>query len=459
MRGARSPVSRRRKRLRWTWTWLLAMAIVGGGIAISLHLTRRSVPHHPGEVVPGLTRSLSGGTPEAVPRPRFSEVARQAGIRFRQFSGSRSSQLPEDMGSGAAWGDFDNDGDEDLFLVSSGGRLDLPAEQRAASELYENLGDGTFRKAADFEDLRIVGMGAAWADYDGDGWLDLVVSGYGSLVLFHNEEGRLRRRPGLQAPAGFWAGVSWGDYDRDGDPDLYVCGYVRYEPDTGMAESRVRQYGREVPLTLNPSAYEPERNLLFRNDGAGRFTEVGKVQRVDDPEGRSLGGLWHDFDGDGWIDLYVANDVSDNAFFLNRRGHFEEVSHTAWVADYRGAMGLAVGDRDGDGDDDLFISHWVAQENALYDSLLAQTRAGGESRSSSPVHFVDVADQVGLGQIALPMVGWGTEFADLDADGWLDLIVANGSTLEEDHPPPRLKPQRMFLFWNESGTVFHDLAP
>jgi hypothetical protein len=344
--------------------------------------------------------------------------------------------------------------------VASGGSLDAPAQERAPSALFENLGDGTFRHVAGFPETRVVGMGAAWGDYDGDGRLDLVVTGYDTLRLFRNGEGGFTRVSALAERPGFWSGASWADYDRDGDLDLYVCGYVQYRPDAKSRTRVSRQYGSSVPYTLNPASFTPERNLLFRNDGRGGFREVARELGVDNPQGRSMSALWHDFDDDGWLDLYVANDISDNVFYWNRRGRFEDVSHAAWVADYRGAMGLAAGDWNRDGDDDLFVSHWLAQENGLYDSMVKDLSSGsGQRFAAGNLRFADIADQVGLGQIALPMVGWGTEFADLDADGWLDLVVANGSTLQDEGDPRRLKPQVPFLFWNRRGEHFHDLAP
>ncbi|MHC4427488.1 MAG: FG-GAP-like repeat-containing protein, partial [Planctomycetota bacterium] len=228
------------------------------------------------------------------------------------------------------------------------------------------------------------------------------------------------------------------------------------------------QFGTPVPYTLNPSSYEPQRNLLFHNNGDGTFREVAETLGVSNPEGRSLTAAWHDFDEDGWLDLYVANDVSDNVLYRNLGDGFAEISHAAWVADYRGAMGLAVGDYNRDGDDDIFVTHWIAQENALYDSLQAdlrerpaQTAADTPRQPHAPenLRYMDLADMKGLGQIALQLVGWGAEFADFDADGWLDLAVANGSTFETDDEPRLLKPQRSFLFWNDGGRRFHDLAP
>ncbi|MCP3906120.1 MAG: tetratricopeptide repeat protein, partial [Planctomycetes bacterium] len=243
------------------------------------------------------------------------------------------------------------------------------------------------------------------------------------------------------------------------------------ERDDGNAARASRQFGTTVPYTLNPSSYEPERNLLLRNDGAGTFEEVATDLGVENLRGRSLGALWHDLDADGWLDLYVANDVSDNVFFHNGGGRFTDVSHPAWVADYRGAMGLATGDYDRDGDDDIFITHWIAQENALYDSLLEDMKRLGDAPPPAdgghgdddngppaPVRFVDSGSVKGLGQIAVQRVGWGCEFADFDADGWPDLAVANGSTFESDDAARGLKPQRSFLFWNREGSYFHDLS-
>jgi tetratricopeptide (TPR) repeat protein len=455
--------NRRKRRLRRMALLLSAVAVVTAVIGWLVYRATRPEVRRPGEDLPEITAKLARNLPAEAPMPRFTEVTGAAGLAgFRSFAGQRTSQLPEDMGSGLAWGDFDNDGDDDLFLVSAGGDLSLPEAEIAPSQLYENRGDGTFQPVDSFPELRIRGMGAAWGDYDGDGWLDLAVSGYRALLLFHNERGRLEPAPALPVfENGYWSGVSWADFDNDRDLDLYVCGYVQYAEDVGGVRRATEQYGTTVPYTLNPASFEPERNLLFRNDGSGRFTEVAELWGVSNPEGRSLGALWHDFDADGLLDVYVANDISDNALFMNRGETFEEVGLSAWVADYRGAMGLATGDWNRDGDDDLFITHWIAQENALYDSRLvdmARASSGGDGRPAQ-LTFTDQASPLGLGQPAIHSVGWGTEFADFDADGWLDLVVSNGSTLETAEEPKGLKPQAMMLFWNQQGRHFHDLAP
>ena len=350
----------------------LSLSLVLVPSVLWLLLRERNKPYSPGGSVEGVTRSLERNIPAGYPRVEFRDVSRQAGIQFRHFFGQRSTQLPEDMGSGAAWGDYDNDGNVDLYIVNIAGPLTLSEAERARSpagnKLYHNKGNGTFTDVTDSSGVgfRGIGMGAAWGDFDNDGYLDLVVTSYRRLVLYRNNgNGTFSDVAGqarLSKFDGFWTAASWADYDRDGNLDLYICGYVQYAfrpEDLGRA---ALQYKAAVPFTLNPSSYPPERNLLFRNNGNGTFTEVGRRAGVDNPQGRSLSAAWCDFNGDGLPDLYVANDISDNAMFRNLgNGRFADVSHQAWVADYRGAMGLGVGDWDGDGAPDIFITHWIAQ--------------------------------------------------------------------------------------------------
>jgi len=433
--------------------------LAGVALAIAGLLTFCRHPtdlYNPKDRQDGITAELERQLPANYPRVSFTEVAGAAGLSFQHFHGSRSTQLPEDMGSGAAWGDYDDDGDDDLFLVNFAGPLTLNESELSRSpatcKLYRNNGDGTFSDvtvAAGLA-LHIRGMGAAWGDWDGDSRLDLVVTSYPDLFLFHNDgDGRFKDvsvSSGFSRHKGFWAGATWADYDRDGDLDLYVCGYVQFRFNPADSQKASLQFEAEVPYSLNPSSYLPERNLLLRNVGDGHFNEIAGRAGVDNPNGRSLSAAWCDFDGDGWLDLYVANDVSDNAMFRNLgNGKFDDVSHAAWVADYRGAMGLAIGDFDLDGDFDIFVSHWLAQENALFKNM----RIGAQGATPGKMVFMDVADQEGLGQISLDYVKWGTSFFDYDNDTRLDLLVADGSTFQDSKDKHKLIPMRHLLFWNK----------
>jgi enediyne biosynthesis protein E4 len=442
----------------------LSLLLVGVLVASAL-VRPKTDGYDPGATAAGIVSTLARPIPDDYPRVTFTDVTAEAGLSFRHFAGERSTQLPEDMGSGAAWGDFDNDGDDDLFIVNISGPLTWSEAEHqsspAVAALYRNDG-GRFVDVTEAAGLAIrgCGMGAAWGDADGDGFLDLVVTTCDRLWLFRNRgDGTFEdvtAASGLDRFTGFWAGASWADYDRDGDLDLYVTGYVQYPRDR-IAGGRVSlQFEAEVPFTLNPSAFAPERNLLLQNDGRGRFADVAEEAGVSDRGGRSLSAAWCDFDDDGWLDLYVANDVSDNALFRNLgNGAFEDVSHATWVADPRGAMGLAVGDWDRDGDFDIFVTHWVAQENAFYSNL----RAGAPGDAPGRLVFRDLADQLGLGQVSLEFVQWGTAFFDYDHDGRLDLLAVGGSTFQDPADPRRLLPMRHQLFWNrDDHDGFHEVG-
>jgi hypothetical protein len=486
--------------------WLVAGALLfAGGSAALVLLRPRPAAYVPGqeaetsgEITHSLDRTLppEGGRPgapdpeersqagaaPAVPKAQatregdaavsdegsgavtFTDQAEAAGLRFTHFNGTRSSQLPEDMGSGLAWGDYDDDGRPDLFVVNESGPLTMTDEEversPAHAQLFHNEGNGAFSDVTERAGLAVrgMGMGAAWGDYDGDGRLDLFVSRHGTNLLFHNDgDGRftdVSKRTGVDRTRGFWTGVAWGDADRDGDLDLYVCGYVKYDWDPGSASQTSLQFHSVVPFTLNPSSYPPERNLLLRNDH-GVFHDVAHEAGVDNPTGRSLSATWADFDGDGWPDLYVANDVSDNAMFVNLgKGRFRDVSHSAWVADYRGAMGLGVGDWDNSGRFDIFVTHWLAQENALYVNETRNMKVTPEA----PLRFVDQADTTGLGQIALDVIGWATGFLDYDNDGRLDIYCVNGSTFQDPGDATRLVAMRSFLFWNAGEEGYYEVG-
>jgi hypothetical protein len=406
----------------------------------------------------GIEDVLARDLPADVPRIQFIDRGQELTPPFRHFNGARSHRLPEDMGSGVAWGDCDDDGLPDLYVVSFAGPLTLTSAQLAempGNALYHNLGSGRFEEIGASAGVAIAefGMGAAWGDYDGDGDLDLFVTNYGANRLFANDGAcrfsEVSLTAGVSGGDAFSAGASWGDYDNDGDLDLYVTNYVEFLEGDDPARVSV-QYGQNIPFTLNPSSYAPSANRLYRNEGSGTFAEIGVEAGVDNPDGRSMSAAWADMDLDGDLDLYVANDISDNAFFLNLgNGKFENIAAASLTADYRGAMGLTVDDHDRDGDLDFFVTHWLAQENALYTNHVSEV-------GSERLFFADIAEMVGLGYTGLKFVGWGTAFLDYDNDGWKDLFIANGSTLEDRDNPELLVPQRMQLFWKRGDMGYFD---
>jgi enediyne biosynthesis protein E4 len=464
----------RRQQLILKHTIISTSLLLAASTTIVL-VRRRPKPYTPGEQVQGITRELDRAIPAGYPAVQFTNVAQQAGIDFKQFSyGKRSTQLPEDMGSGAAWGDYDGDGYPDLYICDIAAPLTASPQEVAQSaggnRLYHNNGKGTFTDVTVTAGVGFKGaaMGAAWADFDNCGRLDLVVTSYDRIILYHNRGNGtfedVTKKAGLDKYRGFWTGASWGDYDRDGNVDLYVCGYVKYSYKPEFASKSTRQFTEFVPYMLNPSSYPPERNLLFHNNGNGTFTEVARKAGVDDPTGRSLSAAWADFDGDGWPDLYVANDISENKLYLNQHnGTFKDISRSAWVDEYRGSMGLAIGDWDRDGDLDIFITHWIAQQFALF-SNLRYTR-GGPAKSGR-LRFEDVSDMTGVGQLTLSYIGWGTSFFDYDNDGQLDLLAVTGSTFQDEKDPSRLVPMKSLLFWQkdpdegffEVGSVSGDVS-
>lgn len=424
----------------------------------------------PDGTVVGLTDTLRRDVPKDLKHVSFTDVTSESGIRFRHFPAVRKSLLPEDMGSGLAWGDYDDDGDPDLFLVNFRGSLLSPGENgtpEGRCKLFRNE-DGRFTDVSKDAglDLKIFGMAAAWGDYDNDQDLDLFITAYGRSFLFRNNGNGtftdVTRAAGVDNPR-FGSGCAWGDYDNDGFIDLYVCNYVDFRLRDQDRSGGDQRPGAVIPYTLNPSSYPPTTKALFHNNGDGTFTDVAEKAGVADPYGRSLAAVWFDFNNDHLIDLYVANDVSANAVFLNRGdGTFADVGAESLAADYRGAMGLAVGDYDRDGDFDLFVTHWIAQGNGFFVNQLTELasveKAGGAGGSPRSPVFMDIADMVGLGQISLKMVGWATSFIDFNNDGNLDLWVVNGHTHQFSDEPSQLVPLRPFVFQHQASGGFFEVA-
>jgi enediyne biosynthesis protein E4 len=457
-----APHRDRRRRLLASWAAIAALSLT---LALMPAVLTRDLGYEtwdPAASATGVTDVMARTVGSEDATFRFEEVTERSGIEFRHFPGIRANLLPEDMGSGLAWGDYNDSGYPDLFLVNIEGPLHGPPGGGRCT-LYRNEGDGTFTDVTMESrlDCRGIGMAAAWADYNDNGHLDLFVSRFGSNLLYRNNgDGTfsdVTEEAGVGGNGSFSAGAVWGDYDADGHLDLYVANYVSFAYSPGDERDTRALHGTEIPFTLNPAAYPPQQNYLYRNNGDGTFTEVALEAGVANPAGRSLGAVWADFSGNGLADLYVANDISENAMFLNRGdGTFEDAGARSLTADYRGSMGLAVVDHDGDGALDLFITNWLAERNTFFRNTLA--RNSSSSRNGSGPTFLEMADHLGLGAPSLAMVGWATGFVDFDNDGLPDLWVVNGHTFPRTDDPTRLRPQPMQFFRQLPGSGFSEVS-
>ena len=361
---------------------------------------------------------------------RFVDVTSSAGLLFQHFDTTRNALLPEDNGSGVAVADYDNDGWPDLYFANLAGsalldRAELEAT-RPPGRLFRNRGDGTFEDTTESSGLRHVGWdnAAVWADFNGDGWLDLVITGIDEIALYQNRGDRtfglVSETVGLGVVDCIASGPAVGDIDRDGDLDLYVPCYVDFPWD--RVPDREIVGGRPATMTT-PASYPPQPDLFYLNDGRGHFQESSAQLGTVDESGRGLQASLVDLDNDGWLDLYVANDQSFDRLYQNLGdGKFADVTLTAGTYDPRAAMGLTFADYDSDGRLDLFITHWVGEENALYQNLSA----------SGEMLFEDRTRAEGLAPGDPASVDWGTGLYDFDLDGDLDILVSSGSTVEDE---------------------------
>jgi hypothetical protein len=390
--------------------------------------------------------------PAADSRIRFDNVASAAGIDFRHVNGATAERhLHEIMGSGGLFFDYNDDGWVDVFLVDGGSLTDSAVARGARHRLYRNRGNGTFEDVAATSGIthREYGMGTCAADYDNDGWIDLYVTNVGPNALYHNSGGKkftdVTRVAGVDAGAVFSASCAFADIDRDGHVDLFVTNYVdaRLENNIfcGDPAKRFRIY-------CHPLTFTPLPSVLYRNNGDGTFSDISRQAGIFEHRGNGLGVVFGDYDDDGWMDLFVANDSTPNFLYHNERGRgFQEVALPAGVSVAsdgmtRAGMGTDFGDYDGDGRLDLFVTNHETEAHTLFRNL-----GGGL--------FEDVTFKSGVGTPTLPFVGFGTLFLDHDHDGDLDLAVVNGHVMNS---PGHVRPgateaQRKLLFRNDAGRL------
>ena len=410
---------------------------------------------------------LLGGEPGAragaqPPAVMFRDITRDAGITFQHHAAPEKKYIVESMSGGVALFDFDNDNLIDIYLVDSL-TFDTYKDQKAArSALYRNRGNGRFEDVTDKAGVGHPGwgMGVCTADVDGDGWEDIYVTAIeGNKLYRNNHDGTfadVTARGGV-AVGGWSAGCGFADYDRDGDLDLFVSRYVKIDLNNlpQFGKDKTCEY-RGIPVQCGPRGLPGESDVLLRNDGNGKFTDVSEKAGVADGRGYfGLGIAWFDANQDGWPDLYVANDSTPNFLYINQKdGTFKEVAFPMGVAvsedgAEQGSMGVAVGDYDNSGRFSLWVTNFSEEYNALY--------------RSEGTHFVDVSFRSKTAAISLPFVGWGNAFFDYDNDGLLDMIAVNGHVYPQlDKARLRASAgyrQRKLLFHNRGDGTFDEVGP
>ncbi len=391
----------------------------------------------------------------------FIDITKSAGINFISTSSTEKKYIVESMHGGVAMFDFDNDGKLDIYLVNSYSvDAALAKKNRPPAALYRNLGNGKFEDVAAKAGVADPGwaIGVSVADFDNDGDDDLFISCFGPDKLYRNlgngnfED--ITAKAGVGDPR-FSTGAAWGDYDLDGDLDLFVANYVDFKledlPQFGKGD--LCKY-RNVPVQCGPRGLPGAGDALYRNNADGTFTDVSKKAKVDDQPGYyGMGVVWTDFDEDGWPDIFVANDATPNyAYRNNHDGAFTEMGLMLGVAVdengvEQGSMGISVGDYDRDGRLDLIVANFADQYNTIY-------------RKQAEGNFVDVSRATKTADVSMPFVGWGTKFFDYDNDGWLDLLVVNGHVYPqiEGAYPEGMYRQRMLFYRNLRDGAFTECA-
>jgi len=384
----------------------------------------------------------------------FTDITERAGITFKHVSSPEKKYIVESMSGGVALFDYDNDGYQDIYFVNSLTVDLVKSKAKTKSFLYHNNGDRTFTDVTEKAGVGDIGwgMGVAVGDYNNDGFDDLYVTCVGpNKLLKNNGNGTftdVTRTAGV-GDTRWSAGAAFVDYDNDGKLDLFVANYILFNfnnlPEFG--KGRLCQY-KGVPVQCGPRGLPGVGDSLYHNNGDGTFTDVSKKAGVSDPDGYyGMGVICSDFDEDGWVDIFVANDSTPNFLYHNNgNGTFKEIGFTSGTAvnengSEQGCMGATVADYDHDGKLDLFVTNFDDDYNTLY-------------RDDGQNSFTDVSYAAKVAAVSLPYVGWGTKFFDYDNDGWVDLFIANG------HVYPQLQNfhQRNLVHKNNRNGTFTEVG-
>lgn len=397
----------------------------------------------------------------------FQDISDASGINVSHISSAENRYIVESMSGGAAVFDCDDDGFLDAATVNGSSVENFKKGGDLFVTLYRQI-DGAKNKTPKFENITSQanltrkgwGMGVTAVDFDGDGEFDLFVTGFEGNAAYRGKGGckfeDVTEKSGLKG-IGFQTGAAWADFDRDGDLDVFTAGYVLLDLNNlpVFGSSQTCSF-KGIRVQCGPRGLPGERDYFYRNKGDGTFEEIAaKIGLADEKKYYGLGAIWADYDNDGWLDLYVANDGTPNYLYKNNRdGTFSDVGFETGTS-YSGAgveqgsMGVAFGDYDLDGNLDLFVTNFDNEHNTLYKNLGAKG-------------FLDVSMESKVGAVSLPFVGWGTGFIDFDNDGWLDLLVLNGHVypqIEFAKSEKQLGFRQHFLLHRNLGNgTFEDLT-
>jgi hypothetical protein len=400
----------------------------------------------------GSAEASSARASAALQVPQLVDITSSTGISFKHLSSPEQKYIVESMSGGVALIDYDGDGWLDIYFTGAPSVAMELEGKNARSALYHNNHDGTF---TDVTEKAGVGtpcwaMGAAVGDYNNDGRPDLIVSCFGGVVLYRNNgDGtftNVTKEAHLDKDTGWATGVTFGDYDGDGNSDLFVAHYVDFDlhdlPSFGSLKTC--QF-HEIPVQCGPRGLKGSPDTLYHNNGDGTFTEVAKEAGVDDANHYfGLGAVWSDFNNNGKLDLFVANDGEPNYLYRNEgNGRFKEIGYDAGVAVSEDGveqanMGLALGDYLNVGRISVVVTHFSDEYAAMY-------------RNDGGMSFTDVSRTAGISRESAPFVGWGDAFLDLNNSGWLDLILANG------HVYPQVDSVKIGATYKEPKLVFQNL--